>query len=314
MAPPDKKYIFGPAPSRRLGRSLGIDLIPFKTCSYDCVYCQLGKTAQTVIERKDFAPTDVVIAQLKEALAKGAEPHSITISGSGEPTLHSGLAEVIRAIKEVTAVPVTVLTNGSLLFLPEVRAALCLADAVVPDLDAGSAETFAKICRPHPDLRFDRIVDGLESFGAEFSGRLLIEVFLAGGINDSENEVAQIATITNRLPRARVQLNTVSRPPAESTTQKVPVERLADLARLFTPCAETISDFQAKTGPSLHPATAEDVLALLGRRPCTLEDVIAGLTMPRELAASILEKLLARKKIVASEQNRKTYFSLAERL
>ncbi|MFO7937708.1 MAG: radical SAM protein, partial [Kiritimatiellia bacterium] len=135
-----QEYIFGPVPSRRLGRSLGVDLIPFKTCSYDCIYCQLGKTTNKTIQRKEWVPVDVVVGQLEPKLA--LNPDYITLSGSGEPTLHSRIGDIISMIKKITDVPVAVLTNGSLLWLPEVRAALKYADLVVPSLDAGSEKAF----------------------------------------------------------------------------------------------------------------------------------------------------------------------------
>jgi wyosine [tRNA(Phe)-imidazoG37] synthetase (radical SAM superfamily) len=239
------KYVFGPVPSRRLGRSLGVDLIPYKTCTYDCVYCQIGRTAQTTIERKVYAPAAAVIEQVRERLGRGAAPDVITISVSGEPTLHAGIGEVIAGIKGLTDVPVAVLTNGSLLFLPEVRRALMAADIVAPDLDAATEEVFRSINRPHPSLKLAEVLSGLRLFAGEYRGRLLVEVFVAEGLNADDAEMERIAAAARGLGSAQVQLNTVSRPPAESCARAVGRERMAELARLFEPPAEVIADFRA---------------------------------------------------------------------
>ncbi len=173
------RHVFGPVPSRRLGRSLGVDLVPFKTCSYDCIYCQVGRTTNQTIERKEWVPMDAVLDELKVKLA--CRPDYVTLSGSGEPTLHSRLGETIEHIQAMSDVPVAVLTNGSLLWQKEVREELALADAVLPSLDAGNGLKFAFINRPHPCLTFERMVEGLIAFRDEFPGQYWLEVFLLGG-------------------------------------------------------------------------------------------------------------------------------------
>ncbi len=154
MSSNDFKYLYGPVPSRRLGRSLGIDLVPFKTCTYDCIYCQLGRTTNKTMERRPYVPVKDILSELKIKLAIGGSPDYISIAGSGEPTLHSDIGELIGKIKEITKIPVAVLTNGSLLYLPEVRAALMQADLVIPSLDAGDEELFHYVNRPHADYFF----------------------------------------------------------------------------------------------------------------------------------------------------------------
>lgn len=162
------QYVFGPVPSRRLGRSLGVDLVPFKTCSYDCIYCQLGRTTNKTIQQKEWFPLDEILSQLTEKLY--LKPNYITLSGSGEPTLYSKCDELIRKIKKITDVPVAVLTNGSLLWMPQVRASLMDADLVIPSLDAGSAELFNYINRPHADISFKNMLCGLIEFGGNIKG------------------------------------------------------------------------------------------------------------------------------------------------
>ena len=171
-----QEHIFGPVPSRRLGRSLGVDLVPFKTCTYDCIYCQLGRTINKTIQRKEWVPIDNVINQLKGKLK--SKPDYITLSGSGEPTLFLRLEELIARIKSITDIPVAVLTNGSLLWLPEVRKALKSADMVVPSLDAGSSQIFQYVNRPHSDITFSKMLDGLVKFRDEYNGKYWLEVFV----------------------------------------------------------------------------------------------------------------------------------------
>ena len=144
---PKKKYryLFGPVPSRRLGRSLGVDIIPLKTCSQNCIYCQLGKDAPQTLQRKEYIPIESVLAELKIKIAEGLEADFITISGSGEPTLHSQLGELIDGIRKLTDIPVAVITNSTLLSDRGVRRDCCKADVVLPSLDAGDPETFQKV-------------------------------------------------------------------------------------------------------------------------------------------------------------------------
>jgi len=160
------RYVYGPVPSRRLGRSLGVDLVPFKTCSYGCTYCQLGRTKDKTTERREYVPVDGVLDELAEKLRLGPPPDFVGLAGSGEPTLHARIGDLIAGIKNLTSIPVAVLTNGSLLWTPEVRAGLAEADLVMPSLDAGTDRTFQRVNRPHRDISFERMVDGLVAFVA----------------------------------------------------------------------------------------------------------------------------------------------------
>jgi len=203
-----RKCIFGPVPSRRLGCSLGIDLVPFKTCSYDCIYCQLGRTTNKTTQRKEWVSMDIVIDQLKGKLK--SRPDYITLSGSGEPTLYLRLEELISRIKDITNIPVAVLTNGSLLWLPEVRNALRLVDMVVPSLDAGSSQIFQYVNRPHHDITFSRMLEGLVKFRNEYNGKYWLEVFLLAGVTTPEMEVNRLKTCINAVQPDKVQVNTVN--------------------------------------------------------------------------------------------------------
>ena len=307
------RYVFGPVPSRRLGRSLGVDLVPFKTCTHDCVYCQLGRTTNRTVQCAEYAPTDVVIEQLRVALGGSDRPDSVTLAGSGEPTLHSRVGEVIAAIKRLTDAPVTVLTNGSLLDWPEVRQACALADRVVPSLDAGSEEAFQRINRPAPGLTLAQHVDGLAAFRDEYGGQLWLEIMLVDGVNDSDPEIAGMRALVDRIRPDRVQLNTVIRPPAEDAAQPVSPARMAEIAAAFGPLAEVIADYQAGQAASDATRQREDVLAALERRPCTLGDVAAGLGIHRNEAIKHLTHLLNGGLIARVRRGEDEYYQPASR-
>lgn len=273
------QYLYGPVPSRRLGRSLGVDLVPFKTCTYDCAYCQLGPTTCLTTERRNHADPDGIIDELEWKLASAGTPDTITLAGSGEPTLHSGIGGLIDRIKTVTRIPVTVLTNGSLLWMPEVRDSLMAADRVIPSLDAGSADVFRAVNRPHPGIDFERMVEGLAAFTSAFKGAVWLEVFLLKGVTDAPSETDKIASLVSRLRPSRVQLNTVTRPARDGFAKAVPREALEALAARFDPAAEVIAAYRASGSIEGDTVSEADIRNLLARRPCTLEDIADGLAV-----------------------------------
>jgi len=208
-------YTYGPVPSRRLGRSLGVSPIPPKTCSYSCVYCQLGKTKHLQVERKSFyAKEDILTEIIKRAMVSQSD--YITFVGDGEPTLCKDLGWLIHQTKAELRLPVAVITNGSLLFLKDVRRDLKEADVVLPTFDAGSEKTFRHINRPHSDIGFNTMVGGLIDFRAEFSGQIWLEVMLVNGLNDSEEELWKIRKTVDLIKPDRVYVVTPIRPPAET--------------------------------------------------------------------------------------------------
>jgi len=301
-------YVFGPVPSRRLGRSLGVDIVPFKTCSYDCIYCQLGRTTCKTVERKEWVPLDDVVAQVREKLATA--PDYITLSGSGEPTLYSRLGELIASIKGMTDIPVAVLTNGSLLWREDVRQDLAGADLVVPSLDAGNDRLFQEVNRPHPSIAFERMVDGLVAFRRNFRGACWLEVFLLGDMTAAPEEVDKIAGIVERMRPDRVQLNTVTRPPAEDFALPVSRENMERFAARLGERAEVIADFRAVHGKSEFTAKRQDVLDMLRRRPCTVDDIAEGLAMHANEAVKYVTELLERGDIVAETIGGRTYYKI----
>ncbi len=290
--------IFGPVPSRRLGRSLGIDLVPFKTCTYDCVYCQLGRTTRKTIERKQWVRREAVTAELQNRLA--SRPDYITLSGSGEPSLYSDIGRLIASIKSLTEIPVAVLTNGSLLWMRDVRGQLSQADLVIPSLDAGDEATFQAVNRPHSRISFAQMSAGLVDFRREYAGQYWLEIMVVAGHNATEERMGRIADCARRIQPDRIQLNTVTRPAAERRAARVSHERLTELARLFDPPAEVIADFHRVHQQPESAAGREEILALLERRPCAVGDIADGLKMHRNEVLKHLEELTIRGAVESS--------------
>ncbi len=270
-------HVFGPVPSRRLGRSLGVDLVPYKICSYDCLYCQLGRTTELTIERQEYVPVAEVFKEILAKFDSGEQADFITLSGSGEPTLNSRFGEMIQRIKKVTDTPVAVLTNASLLWDPQVREDLSAADLVVPSLDAGDADMFQRVNRPQADLDFDKMLEGLTQFAKEFPGRLWLEVFFLKGLTAMPEEAAKMADLVRGIRANRVQLNTVARPPAEATAEPVPEAEIKKICALFGDNAEIIADYTGTRDQAKTSGRQEDIIRLLERRPCTLDDISVAL-------------------------------------
>jgi len=298
-----KKYTFGPVPSRRLGRSLGIDFVPFKTCSYDCIYCQLGRTTAKTMERKEYCPVDAVVNEVKEKLEKGSSPDYITLSGSGEPTLHSRIDDIISGIKEISDVPVAVLTNGSLFWIDEVRDAVSGADLIIPSLDAGSEETFLRVNRPHSGILFKEMVEGLRVLRENFMGPLWLEVFITGGITDSDEEIVKIKDLTDYIAPERIQLNTAVRIPAEEYAGLVDIKKMEEISTFFGSSCEVIADYAKVHSLGEFSSTGEDVLELLRLRPCSVDDISAGLSLHRNEVVKYVQELLD-KKLIRMEKRR----------
>jgi wyosine [tRNA(Phe)-imidazoG37] synthetase (radical SAM superfamily) len=310
------KRIFGPVPSRRLGFSLGVDLVPFKTCTLDCVYCQLGSVGRTTLRREEYAPVAEVLAELGEKLEEGGRIDWITISGSGEPTLHSGIGRLIPEIKKLTPIPVAVLTNGTLLGLGEVREALASANLVVPTLDAGTEEVFQKINRPHGGITLGGLTAGIASFTAGFPGRVWLEVMLLPGISDPPSELAAIAGRIKVIRPEKVQLNTAVRPGAEAGVGPLNSEELERARTLLSAAVgpipvEVVAGFAGKRGR----AADRDLLVAVGdylkRRPATVEDLAAVFGIHRHQVIKHLGHLRDAGKIREVFSNGKKFFAAA---
>ncbi len=306
------KHLYGPVPSRRLGRSLGIDLVPFKTCTYDCIYCQLGRTTKKTIERRPYVPIEDIISELQIKLTTGEHPSFISIAGSGEPTLHSEIGELIAMIKAITKIPVAVLTNGSLLFMPEVRTALMQADLVIPSLDAGDEALFHYINRPQADISFDEMVSGLIEFTRNFPGDVWLEVLLLSGITGMDTEVRKIAAYAKKIRAQRVQLNTVCRPAAEDFACTVAGSQMAKFALLFPGTVDVISKHESDSfsGSLPNDTNTAEIVNLLARRPCTLSGICSGLGLHPHDAVKKLKKLADEKQITTLRADHDVFYKI----
>jgi len=302
-------YLFGPVPSRRFGLSLGVDLTPYKTCSLDCVFCQLGRTTNQTVERKEYVPTDAVCAELEEWLSTDGQADYITLSGSGEPTLHSRFGEVLEFIRTHTHIPAVLLTNGTLLDQSEVQEAASRANVVKISLSTWDAASYGWINRPHPELKFNRLVDGFREFRARFKGSLWMEVFLIGGMNSIPIDVKKIAKIVKEISPDRIHLNTAVRPPAHDFVSPLTNAELKSLAPLFEPPAEVIAEFKTTRKQSIR--TNEDsLLEMLRRRPCTTEQIAGAFGMHLNEVAKYVSKLLRTSQIRLIRQNNKVYYRI----
>ncbi|HSA95620.1 MAG TPA: radical SAM protein [Acidobacteriota bacterium] len=307
---PEHRFVYGPVASRRLGFSLGVDVIPFKTCTLDCVYCQLGSTGRTTVRRRGFFPPRRILAQVRAAVRSGQRIDVITFSGSGEPTLNKDIGRLIRSIKRMARLPVAVLTNGTLLARREVRRDLAAADIVIPSLDAGPAELFRRVNRPHATLVNEKVIDGLARFRDEYAGEIRLEIMLVRGVNDSPAAVRALKAAVARIRPDRIELNTVVRPPAERAAKPLGAAALGRIRRELGPRAEVVASFartkrvQASAG-SLEAA----VLATVRRRPQTTDDIAVALGRSRGEARKALAALLRRGRVRKIVHSGRAYFS-----
>jgi wyosine [tRNA(Phe)-imidazoG37] synthetase (radical SAM superfamily) len=269
------KYVFGPVPSRRLGQSLGIDTIPLKTCNWNCVYCQLGRTQPVIYKRADYFPPADILAEVQQALEahQPGEIDWVTFVGSGEPTLHTGIGWLIRQTKNLTDIPVAVITNGSLLYDPQVRCELAAADAVLPTLDAGTSTLYRRINRPHPSVTFRRLVTGLVAFRRKYSGRLWVEVMLVRGLNDTKQALLDIVSILRRVEPDEIHISLPTRPPAETWVQPANEEGVLRALAILGEVAHVLHPAAGSFDLSGHENLADAVIGIITRHPMRQEEL-----------------------------------------
>lgn len=263
------KQVFGPVPSRRLGQSLGIDPVPLKTCNWNCVYCQLGRSRPLINLRKDYFPAEEIIAQVIESL-DSHDPDEIdwiTFVGSGETTLAANIGLMIDQLRKRTQKPIAVITNGSLLYQLEVRQELEKADAVLPSIDAGNAALYRKINRPHPELTFERLVDGIRTFRKEYSGKLWVEVMLVKGLNDTEEALREIASVLNDIAPDEVHILQPTRPPVETWVQPTDEEGLIRARAILGDIANIIDPATGSFDLSGNESLVEAIIGIITRHP-----------------------------------------------
>ena len=286
-------YIFGPVPSRRLGLSLGVDLIPHKTCTFDCLYCEVGRTTNRTITSSPFAPVDEILHQIGNRLAE-CSPDVITLAGSGEPTLHSEIHHIISGIRKLTDTRIVILTNGSLFWDGAVRERVLGADLIMPTLSSAVSSTFQTIHRPHPDLTLDRIVDGLKQLRAEFDGLIYLEVILLAGINDTEEEVRALKPLIRQIQPEKIQLNTVVRPPADPCAKALDSKRLEEIKLFLGERAEIVVDIGGAQRAMARDTKGKGLLEMVRRRPLRLKDIANSMGLSIDEVESMVKGLLLK--------------------
>ena len=293
------RHLYGPVPSRRLGRSLGVDLVPRKICTYDCIYCQIGKTTEKTLLRKEYVPVKEVLDELKRFLEEGrTSVDVISLGGSGEPTLHSRIGSMIEAIKKMTSIPVAVLTNGSLLSDDEIRQDLLQADIVLPSMDAVSQDVFMRINRPRGGFSVEKMIEGLVAFRKVYRGQIWLEILLCRGVNDSTDELQKMKEALERIRPDRIDLNTVVRPPSETWAKPLAQDELEEIRVFFGEKARIIPEFDR------HPLsiTGEEIrgriVDILRRRPLSLADLSKWMQLPPAELEAYIVSLAKERRII----------------
>ena len=304
-------HLFGPVPSRRLGISLGLDLVPMKTCTLNCIYCECGRTTHLTLNRREYVPFEEVKKELSHFLSHNPRPDYITFSGSGEPTLNSTIGDVIHFIKTQTFnIPVAVLTNGTLLFQRKVRDDIKDATVVIPSLDAVTKKTFAKIVRPDPKLNIDAIISGLIQFRKEYSGQIWLEIFIVPGINDTKEELTAIKGAIIKIRPDTVQLNTLDRPGTVQDIRSATRKELKSILDFWQlDYAEIIAKPPERKELLSYRKDAESaILETIARRPCTLQDLTELLGLHAAEVNKYLDVLEADNKIKVVNQKRGFFY------
>jgi len=295
------RFLYGPVPSRRLGRSLGVDLIPYKYCTFDCIYCQLGKTTNKTVTRDRYISPEEILNEIKRFLNEETFPIDyISLSGSGEPTLNSGIREVIEGIKRITKIPVAVITNSSLIYLDEVKKDVFNADLVLPSLDAVSLNIFNKINRPNKELSLNKIIEGLIEFRKIYKGIIWLEILFCKGINDRENEISNMIEVVEKINPDKIHLNTVIRPPTEKWAKPVSHDEMEKIRALFGSKASIISEFDRHHLDIIETNIEKEILRILERRPLSLVDISKLIGISLELLKKIIDPLIYNGKIEES--------------
>lgn len=308
------KYLFGPVPSRRLGLSLGVDLVPHKTCTLNCVYCESGKTTNLTTDRKMYVPVSCVIDELSAYLSTAPELDYITFSGSGEPTLNIGISEVIAFIKNnYPHYKIALLTNSTLFYREDVRNDVLDTDLIVASIDAVSGSVFSTVNRPEKNLDMLKIVDGLALFREKYKNELWIEVFIVPGQNDDDHEITMINNAVKRIKPDKIQLNSLDRPGVEKWV--IPAEPSCLNRIIFRlNAAEIINRAEIQGIASTGDVdNNQRILGLVKRRPCTIEDIVVSLGVSQLTAEECLTELVGKKMIRCEKMARGLFYQLVTR-
>jgi wyosine [tRNA(Phe)-imidazoG37] synthetase (radical SAM superfamily) len=309
------RHLFGPVPSRRLGYSLGVDLVPYKYCPLNCVYCEVQRTTHLTTERSEFFPLGEILGEVDDFLSSKPRLDYITFSGAGEPTLYSRIGEIVAHIKENHAqYPLALLTNGILLSNPGLRREIIPCDLILPSLDAATQEAFEKINRPRPGLGADVLIQGLTDLRREYSGQIWLEVFIIEGINDTDGELEALAGAIRKIGPDRVQINSLDRPGTEPWVTVAGIHVLNRVQRKFQQALELPVEIIAKvhSEASDHPVPddlADSIAATLGRRPCTAEDLSEALGIHLNEVSKYLRQLHEDGRVDVKREERGVFYS-----
>jgi wyosine [tRNA(Phe)-imidazoG37] synthetase (radical SAM superfamily) len=307
------QYLYGPVPSRRLGRSLGIDLVPHKICTYDCIYCQIGKTTEKTVVRKEYVPLREILEEVRSFFEEETSSiDHLSLSGSGEPTLHSKIRLVIEGIKAITSIPVAVITNGSLLSEEPVRQDLFHADIILPSLDAVSSEIFAKINRPRPGFSIEKVIEGMVEFRKVYKGQIWLEILFCKGVNDSKEELLKMKKATDKIQPDLIHLNTVVRPPSEKWVVPLNQREMEEIRAFFGEKASIISEFDRHPSLVSERDIQEELLKILKRRPLSRSDLSIGMGIPQNELDQYIEPLTREGKIQVKIFGASIYYEIGE--
>ncbi len=301
-------YIFGPVPSRRLGYSLGIDIVDFKNCSLNCIYCQLGKTTNLTVRRREYVKIKHVISELKNILSQGKRIDYITLSGSGEPTLNSRIGVLIKNIKLITSIPVAVITNATLMCRANVRRELLNADVVIPSLDAVTQRTFIKINKPYSTLKIKDIINSLVQFRRQFKGKIWLEIMLVKDINDNESELKHFKRIIGDIRPDKIQLNTVVRPPADDSAKAITGARLRWIKDYLGQNCEIIQDISIDRYEHYINDPSKSILTIIKRHPMTVDDISLCLGLEKSEVMNHVDRLIKAKRIISTVHEKRKYY------
>jgi wyosine [tRNA(Phe)-imidazoG37] synthetase (radical SAM superfamily) len=306
-------HLYGPVPSRRLGRSLGIDLVPHKICTYDCIYCQIGNTTEKTLVRKEYVPVREILEEVGRFLKEETSPiDHLSLAGSGEPTLHSKIRSIIEGLKKITLIPVAVITNGFLLWKPEVREDLLQADIVLPSLDAVSQRVFVRINRPRPGFSIEKVIEGMVKFRKIYKGQIWLEILFCEGVNDGKEELMRMKKAINRIQPDLIHLNTVVRPPSEKWATPLDQKEMEKIRGFFGEKASIISEFDRHPSFLSERDIKEEILKILKRRPLSRSDLSRGMGIPQNELDQYIKRLTQEGKIRARIFGDSVYYEIGE--
>jgi len=308
------KHLFGPVVSRRLGLSLGVDLVPYKYCSLNCVYCEVSRTTHLTMKRREFFYPEDITNELDSFLTDKPKLDYITFSGAGEPTLNSSLGEIIKYIKSrYPQYKLALITNSSLLNDPEVCHEILPCDLLLPSLDAVSEEVFDKLNRPYKKLSAQDIVIGLEALRKVYTGLIWLEIFIVPGLNDGLQELELLKSAVTRIRPDRVQLNSLDRPASEEWVQPAAYKGLEEIRVFLQEGIDFPVEIIAKTSqPSLITVSEQDTLAeltgLIKEDEYTKKELAKALHIHVNEVSKLLQFLSSQDRITARRKRKGVYY------